>query len=170
MAGLLCLRLPSGENGSSPWSRVCSMCVCFGPRLKGQGFPGKALLLEKAEAPEGKPTLTSAFQTFVCITCINIPLTKQVTWLYPRSRSKEVPQPTCKPESPVESCGPSSVRERWELGPRTQSVTVANSVTAQYFCVGENLMEIFFYVIFLNEGIELTILRTVGSWEYVQRP
>lgn len=73
-----------------------------------------------------------------------------------------MPQSTCKPESPVESCGPSSVREGRELGPRTQSVTVAKSVTAQYFCVGENLMEIF-YVIFKNEGIELNILRTVGS-------
>lgn len=53
-----------------------------------------------------------------------------------------------------------SVREGRELGPRTLSATVANSVTAQYFYVGEHLMEIFFYVIvFLNEGIELNILQ-----------
>lgn len=53
------------------------LCVCSGPGMKGQRLPWEALLLAKAEAPEGKLIFTSTFQAFACIVCINFSLANQ---------------------------------------------------------------------------------------------
>lgn len=125
---------------------VPHVCLCWTQTEPGTGPPWENAS-GRGRGLEGKPILTSTFQAFACIMCVNLPLAKQIIWLNPRSRSKLL-------QSHPSGQGAKGDREGKELGPRIQSTASANSVTAQYSGVDGSLVVLFLMLIFLNENTE----------------